>query len=448
MFLAFGAVYIIWGTTYLAIKIGVRQMPPFIIASLRYLIAGVLLLGFCIVKRERLFSDNMVTQALLGAFMLTLGQGVIFWAEEYISSGLTAVFIATLPVWYILIDGRNRGMYFKSKLTLTSISLGLIGIITLFSGQTSHADEQSGTMRLIASAVVLCSIALAGCQPRKSASLHVSPALERLVPSDTVVVLGINFAALHDTPVYQKLIARVPLPQLDELQKQTGLDPRRDLSEILVCSNGKTALLLVRGKFRSADLEARVKSRGMTPSNYKGHNLYGDDRAAINFLDDSTAALGSPMEVRALIDQMSAGQGGLPADLRDLLRTLPEGEQVYAALTGGIQNLNLPLPREGNLGNALDALRSVETATLGMNLSKGIDAVAAVNCKTEGDAKFVHDLLRGLVGFGRLNTPDNKPEMLKLYDAIHVTQQQSQTKATADVPEELADHFLNLWLKK
>ena len=155
--LAFAAVYIIWGTTYLAIKIGVRQMPPFIIASLRYLIAGVLLLGFCVLKRERLFSSNALTQVLLGAFMLTLGQGVIFWAEEYISSGLTAVFIATLPVWYILIDGRNRAMYFKSKLTLTSIGLGLIGILTLFSGQTSHADEQSGTMRLVASGVVLCS---------------------------------------------------------------------------------------------------------------------------------------------------------------------------------------------------------------------------------------------------------------------------------------------------
>jgi hypothetical protein len=121
---------------------------------------------------------------------------------------------------------------------------------------------------------------------------------------------------------------------------------------------------------------------------------------------------------------------------------------VYAALTGGVEKLNLPLPREGNLGNVLEALKSVESATLGMNLSNGIDAVAVVNCKTAGDAKFVHDLVRGLIGFGRLNTPDNQPDLLKLYDAIQVTQQQQQTKATADVPEELADKFLDLWLKK
>jgi len=296
-------------------------------------------------------------------------------------------------------------------------------------------------------AAVLCFVALSGCQPKQSASLHISPALETLVPSDTVVVLGINLAALRDTATYQKLIARVPLPQLDEFQKQTGLDPRKDLSEVLLCSSGKTALLLVRGKFRVADLEARVKSRGLAPSNYKGHALYGDDRAAVYFLDDSTAAAGSPAELHALIDRTGAG-GGLPPELREHLRALPAADQIYAALTGGIEHLNLPLPREGNLGSALQALRSVDSASLGLNLSHGIDGVAYVNCTTERDARFIHDMLRGLIGFGRLNTRDDQPEMLKLYDSIQVTQQQQQAKVTAVVPQELADRFLDLWLKK
>jgi hypothetical protein len=295
---------------------------------------------------------------------------------------------------------------------------------------------------------VLCCLAMSGCLLKKSASLHVNPALEALIPSDTVVLLGVNFAGIRDTTIYQKLIAHVPLPQLDGFAEQTGLDPRKDLSEILLCSDGKNALLLVRAKFHIADLEARFKSKGITPENYKGHVLVGDDRGAITLLDDSTAAAGTMAAVHALLDQNGTGHGGLPPQLRDLLRTLPENDQVYAALRGGIQNLNLPLPRGENLGNILDALKSVDTATLGMDLSKGIDAVAVVNCKTDGDAKFIHDLVRGLVGFGRLNTPDNKPEMLKLYDGIQVTQQQSQTKVTANVPQDLADHFLDLWLKK
>ncbi len=294
---------------------------------------------------------------------------------------------------------------------------------------------------------ILLFLSLTGCLPKQSASLHASPALEALVPADTVVVLGVNLAALRDTTIYQKLIARVPLPQLDRFTQQTGLDPRKDLSEILLCSNGKSALLLVRGKFRLTDLEARFKANGVTPTNYKGHAFFGDDRAAIVFLDDSTAVAASPADLRALLDKNSGSGRGLPAPLRDLLRTLPAGDQVYAALTGGVENLNLPLPREGNLGNIMQALRSVNSATLGMDLSKGLDAIAVVNCNTDRDAKFVHDLVRGLVGFGRLNTPDNQPDLLKLYDAIQVTQQQAQTKVTANVPQQLADKFIELWLK-
>lgn len=287
---------------------------------------------------------------------------------------------------------------------------------------------------------------LAGCQPKQSASLHISPALEVLVPADTVVVLGIDLGALHNTATYQKLAERIPLPQLDEFQKQTGLDPRKDLSEVLLCSNGKTALLLVRGKFRLDDLKARFQSHGVTPANYKGYAVYGDERGSITFLNDSTAAAGVPAELHELID---SGSGrGLPADLRDLLRTLPASDQIYAALTGGLEHLNLPLPRQNNLGNVLESLKSVNTAVLGLNLSQGIDGVAVVDCATERDARFIHDLLRGLIGFGRLNTRDDQPEMLKLYDSIQVTQQQMQAKVTANVPQDLADKFLDLWLKK
>jgi hypothetical protein len=298
--------------------------------------------------------------------------------------------------------------------------------------------------RLLAPLAAL--FALAACQPRQSASLHVSSALEALVPSDTVVVLGVNLAAIRNTDVYQKLTARIPLPQLDQFTKETGLDPRKDLSEILLCSNGKNALLLVRGKFRPADLDARFKSKGVTPTIYKGHAVFENGPGGITLLDDSTAAAGTTPEIHALIDQ--PGGRGLPIPLRDLLRTLPSGDQVYAALTGGIQNLNLPLPREGNFGNAMQALRGVDTATLGMDLSRGIDAIAVVDCNSEREAKFIHDLLRGLIGLGRLNTPDNQPDLLKLYDAVEVTQKQAETKVTASVPQELADKFLDVWLKK
>ena len=291
---------------------------------------------------------------------------------------------------------------------------------------------------------LLC-LAFAGCQARRSESLHVDPALESLVPADTVFVAGANVDATRDTPVYQKLLGRMPLPQLDEFSRRTGLDPRKDLSQILTCSNGKTGLLLARGKFKAQEVEPRLEANGAKRFAYKKYSLFGDERGAIFFLNASTAIAGPAGELRSIIDQ--TGGRGLPAPLRDLLRSLPADDQIYAALAGGLEGLNLTIPQDSNLGNIANVLRAIDSATLGMDLRSGIAVTAEVSSKTERDAKFVHDMVKGVVGLGRLNTPDTHPEMLKLYDAIQVTQQQTHTRVTADIPADLADRFLDLWLK-
>jgi hypothetical protein len=294
-------------------------------------------------------------------------------------------------------------------------------------------------------AALLC-LALAGCQSRKSESLHIDPALESLVPADTVFVVGANVDAIRDTPVFQKLLSRMPLPQLDEFTRRTGLDPRKDLSQILTCSNGKSALLMARGKFKAQEVEPRLEANGAKRFVYKKYNLFGDERAAIFFLNASTAIGGPAAELRPIID--GTGARGLPPALRDLLRSLPAGDQIYAALAGGLEGLNLTIPQDSNLGNIVNVLRAIDSATLGMDMRSGIAATAEVTSKTERDAKFVHDMVKGVVGLGRLNTPDSHPELLRLYDAIKVEQQQTRTKVTADIPADLADRFLDLWLKR
>ncbi len=291
----------------------------------------------------------------------------------------------------------------------------------------------------------LC-LALAGCQTKKPGLLHIDPALESLVPADTIFVVGANLDAIRGTTVYQKLLSRAPLPQLDDFARQTGLDPRKDLSQILSCSNGKHGLLMARGKFNRADLEARLERQGAKPISYKNHRLFGTENQAITFLNDSTAVAGQTGELRAILDGHTTA--GLPPALRDLLRTLPQSDQIYAALNGSLAGLNLAAPENSNLANIMQALRSVNSATLGMDLSSGLQLVAAVNCNTERDAKFVHDMLKGVIGLGRLNTPDNQPEMLKLYDAIQVTQQQTHAEVQASISQGQADKFLDLWLKR
>jgi hypothetical protein len=292
-------------------------------------------------------------------------------------------------------------------------------------------------------AAILC-LALAGCGTKKTGSVRIDPALESLIPADTVFIVGANIDAVRETSVYQKLLSRVPLPQLDEFTRQTGLDPRKDLAEVLSCSNGKNGVLMARGKFNVPDLEKRLEARGAARSSYKNHSVFGSDRLSFVFLNASTAIAGTEGNVRSIIDLGSSG--GLPAPLRDLVRTLPANDQIWAALSGGLQSLNVP--HNSNLENVVSALKTVDTATIGMDLSKGIGFKAEVACKTERDAKFVHDMVKGVVGIGRLNTPDSHPELLQLYDAIQVTEQQNHTLVTAEIPTELADRFLDLWLKK
>jgi len=289
-------------------------------------------------------------------------------------------------------------------------------------------------------------LVLVGCQPKKQDSLRIDPSLEAMIPAGTLFIAGADIDAIRDTPVYQKLLGRMPLPQLDEFTRQTGLDPRKDLSRVISCTNGKTGLLMARGKFEVGDLETRLESRGAKRSTYKNRSVFGDERMSIFFMNATTAIAGSGSDLRSLID---GGSGrGLPPALRDLIRTIPANNQIWAALSGGLQGLNIGIPNNSNLENIANALQSVDTATVGMDLSKGFDLTAAVTCKTERDAKFVHDLVRGMVELGRLNTPDNHPEFLKLYDAIKVTQLQTHTQVTAEIPADLADRFMDLWLKR
>lgn len=156
LWLAFAAIYIIWGTTYLAIKIGIEDFPPFLMAAIRYFIAGVLLLVFSLIKKEEIFSVNAIRNMAIGAFIMTFGQAIAFWSEKYISSGLTAVFGSLLPICYIITDRRNWHAYKESKLTMASIALGIVGIVVLFINPSRASEQQeTGWITIVASVVTV-----------------------------------------------------------------------------------------------------------------------------------------------------------------------------------------------------------------------------------------------------------------------------------------------------
>src|SRR5882757_10714096 len=102
---AFAAVYLVWGSTYLAIRIGVESFPPLILAGLRHIVVGTVLYPiFRSTTRIRPSSSNWRTAVVTGALLLVVGNGGVSWAERTVPSGITALLVATVSLWLVVVD--------------------------------------------------------------------------------------------------------------------------------------------------------------------------------------------------------------------------------------------------------------------------------------------------------------------------------------------------------
>ncbi len=130
----FAIIYFVWGSTFLAIKVGVREVPPFLLAAMRFLVAGVALFGWMAVRGEQLPKRREWASATLVAALIFVGDyGLLFWAERRVPSGVAAVMMATIPVFMTLSEIvilKTRRMSWRLGLAL---AVGLGGVIVLVS---------------------------------------------------------------------------------------------------------------------------------------------------------------------------------------------------------------------------------------------------------------------------------------------------------------------------
>lgn len=135
--LNFAAVYLIWGSTYMAIKHGVADIPPFLMASIRYFAASLILLGLSRFRKENALSASDFKIASLSGILLVLGNALVCFSEEVLPSGLVAVIVGTMPVWITLINWYFfRGSRPKLRQFL-GITMALSGILFLMSSQST-----------------------------------------------------------------------------------------------------------------------------------------------------------------------------------------------------------------------------------------------------------------------------------------------------------------------
>jgi hypothetical protein len=290
--------------------------------------------------------------------------------------------------------------------------------------------------------LVVAASLIVGCSRKAAVGPKIDPALATLIPENTTLLVGTRLEALEKTPVYSKYLADMKFAQLDEFARQTGIDPRKDLWELLFVSDGENHVLLGRGKFAN-EMEPRLEKGGAKRFGYKGYNLIGDEKSSVVFISSTTAAMGATKSLRFLLDQRGASKG-VPAGLVPLMKDIPVDSQFWAAYAGGPVDLGFT----GNLANITKLVGSIQSGTVYFDLRTGLHGVASGECANTQDAEEVQGALKAFIGLGRLNTPANQPEMLAAWDGVRTTLQDKRVKLYIDVPQESVDRFLGLWISR
>jgi len=155
--LAFGIIYFVWGSTYLAIRIGVSEVPPLILASMRFTVAGAVLYGWMLARGERSpTARQWLNASLLASLMFVLDYGLLFWAEQRVPSGLAAVMLATIPVFMAL----SEIVFLRTqRLTVrlaVALLIGMGGVAVLMSRSLNLGGapiEHAGAIALLIGSV-------------------------------------------------------------------------------------------------------------------------------------------------------------------------------------------------------------------------------------------------------------------------------------------------------
>jgi drug/metabolite transporter (DMT)-like permease len=150
--LAFAIIYFVWGSTFLAIRVGVREVPPFLLAAMRFSVAGLILYGWMLARGERSPSRRQWMSAfLLAVLIFVLDYGLLFWAEQRVPSGIAAVMMATIPVFMALSEIILLGTQRLTVRLALALLIGIGGVVAL----TIHSLNLGGAPIDTAGAVAL-----------------------------------------------------------------------------------------------------------------------------------------------------------------------------------------------------------------------------------------------------------------------------------------------------
>ena len=287
---------------------------------------------------------------------------------------------------------------------------------------------------------LLLTVCLAQAAPR------IDNVLIRMVPPGPTSLVGAHMDQLTASELYQKLIAQQKLPQLDQFARETGFDPRHDVREILLVNGPQGSVLLARGNFNlKADPIAGMKIIRHGQYNIRTLPTSATSDVASGFcvLDSSLAAAGEVPAVEAALDEWAQKGAHKGADaLLATVNAVSDQAALWGVSTGFASFLASNLPGAGNGLDFSAIFRGIESSWFSASVGTGLQASIHCTTATEKDAMNLRDAAKGLIGFGRLSVPQNKPDLLRFWDALTVDQSGRSFALNADIAGDLIDQMV------
>jgi drug/metabolite transporter (DMT)-like permease len=207
--IAFATVYIVWGSTYFFIRIAEKGgMPPFLLGALRFTTAGLLMMGWCAIKKEKIFvAKAIIPAAITGILLLFVANGIVIWSEQTLPSAMVAILVSSAPMWFVILDKPNWSVNLKNKATIVGLVIGFAGVILLFSEQIGSIFKGSdvhsklpGMLLLVLGTISWSGGSLYSKHTPASASASVSTAWQMIAAGITyipVTFLHGEYSSLH-----------------------------------------------------------------------------------------------------------------------------------------------------------------------------------------------------------------------------------------------------------
>ena len=153
---ALATVYVVWGSTFIALAIAVRDLPPFTAMAVRHLVAGGLLLAFALPRRDgahdRIGRPQIVAAFIFGGLLFVTGHGALAWAQQTVPAGVAALLVGTIPIWMVLFDRVAFGRRLQVS-TYAGIALGFAGLAFLFDPFGDGSVDRLGALVIVLSAM-------------------------------------------------------------------------------------------------------------------------------------------------------------------------------------------------------------------------------------------------------------------------------------------------------